>query len=257
MLFDREEVMTEFQNYVKKYNQEDERIRLKIEHTYRVARLCEQIAESLSLTKEKIELAWLIGMLHDIGRFEQLKNYRTFIDSESINHAEYGVHLLFEQGMIRTFCKDSRYDALIQASIFYHNAYRLPKNLEQETKFFCDLLRDADKIDILKVSVDIPLQTIYDVSDSQMKQAVITPEVMENFFEHHAINHKLKKSPIDHIIGHISLVFELVYPISLTIVEEQGYLRQMLNFQTENATTQKQLWLLKQDMQNYIALKSL
>jgi putative nucleotidyltransferase with HDIG domain len=42
-------------------------------HTYHVADNARNIAEKLKLSKEDIELAELIGLLHDIGRFEELK----------------------------------------------------------------------------------------------------------------------------------------------------------------------------------------
>ncbi len=56
---------------------------MKIQHTFRVAGLCEQIARLLGLEKEEQDLGWFTGLLHDAGRFEQLKNYGTFIDAYS------------------------------------------------------------------------------------------------------------------------------------------------------------------------------
>jgi putative nucleotidyltransferase with HDIG domain len=252
MLIDREKVIMVFNNYLKGYDNDDPRIMLKIEHTYRVAELCERIAKYLDFTQEDIDLAWLIGMLHDIGRFEQLKKYGTFNDANSINHANYGIEILLENGYIRTFLENSCYDELILTSIKYHNVYVLPDNLDERTKVFCNLIRDADKIDILKVNAEIPLQTIYDFDDEQLKQSVVTKEVMESYLKHQAVNHKLKKSPIDHVVGHLSLVFELVFPISYKIVEEQGYLQQILRFESQNEVAQKQFVRMKQEMKSYI-----
>ena len=53
----------------------DEKIKLKIDHTYRVAGLCQRIAESLGLSEPDVDIAWLLGMLHDIGRFEQIRRF--------------------------------------------------------------------------------------------------------------------------------------------------------------------------------------
>ena len=86
MVIDRERVKQAFQEYTGTYDIHDEKIRLKVEHTYRVADISEQIAEKLGLSEEDIALAWLIGMLHDIGRFEQLRRFHTFVDSQSIMH---------------------------------------------------------------------------------------------------------------------------------------------------------------------------
>ncbi|WP_099468989.1 HD domain-containing protein [Konateibacter massiliensis] len=252
MLIEKENVRKTFQEYVKNYNDEDPRIKLKIDHTYRVAALCKRIAVSLEMSEEEIELAWLIGMLHDIGRFEQLKNYGTFMDAKSINHAQYGVKLLFEDGLIRRFIEDERYDTIIRKAIWYHNAYLLPQDFDERTMLFCNLIRDADKIDILKVNVEIPLETVYDFSEEEIRNSVVTADVMDGYMSHRAVEHKLKKSPLDYVVGHISLVFELVYPISLKIAEEQGYLRQLLHFKVENEIAKQQFEKLEKEMTEYI-----
>ena len=84
MRIDRKRVREAFASYTRKYDVSDPKIALKIAHTYRVADNCEQIAVSIGLSKEDVEFAWLSGMLHDVGRFEQVKRYNTFIDSESV-----------------------------------------------------------------------------------------------------------------------------------------------------------------------------
>ena len=108
---DRERVKQAFAQYVRRYNAEDEKILLKIRHTYRVAEISERIAVGLGLSAYDTDLAWLIGMLHDIGRFEQLKQYGTFVDEDSIDHAHFGVDLLFRDGLIREYV-----DALLAGS---------------------------------------------------------------------------------------------------------------------------------------------
>ena len=58
-------------------------------------------AQRLGLNQEQVNLATAIGLLHDIGRFEQVRLYHTFNDGKSVNHAEIGVKILFEDGLIR------------------------------------------------------------------------------------------------------------------------------------------------------------
>jgi putative nucleotidyltransferase with HDIG domain len=252
MLIERNKVKEAFQTYVENYNHNEPRIKLKIEHTYRVAVLSEKIARSLHLKEEEVELAWMIGMLHDIGRFEQLKNYGTFMDAKSINHAHYGVEILFDKGLIRKFIQCQDYDSIIKTAIWHHNAYLLPEELDEYTTLFCNLIRDADKIDILKVNVETPLQTVYDFSEEQIKQSVVTTQVMESYFKHQAVKHSLKKSPLDYMVGHISLAFELVFPISLAIVEAQGYLKKLLSFKPDNELAIKQFKELEREMEQYV-----
>lgn len=55
---------------------------LKVKHTYEVVNKSEYIAEGLGIDEENTELAKLIGLLHDIGRFEQVKQTNDFLDAK-------------------------------------------------------------------------------------------------------------------------------------------------------------------------------
>lgn len=99
-----------FKEYVKKYNPDDSKVKLKIAHIERTAEVAKKLATELMLEKEDIELAELIGLLHDIGRFEQIRIYHTFVDKISIDHGKLGAKILFEDGLIRNFIEDKKYD---------------------------------------------------------------------------------------------------------------------------------------------------
>lgn len=257
MKINRSHIKDTFAEYVSHYNTQDEKVKLKIDHTYRVAELCEKIAESERLSEDDISMAWLCGMLHDIGRFEQLRNYGTFIDAESIDHALYGASILFDEGRIQDYLEQPSEEicAFLRRVISCHSAYRVPKEYDERTRMFADILRDADKIDILKVNIEVPLEDIYNVTTEELMNAEVTKEVMDSFSEEHATLRALKKTPVDHVVGHISLVYELVYPISLRIVNEQGYLDKLMNFPSWNPKTVKQFTELKAMMQGYICRK--
>ena len=68
---DLQHAKREFERYLDGYDRTDDKIRLKIVHTYGVTRCSRQITERMKLSREDQELAQLIGLLHDIGRFEQ------------------------------------------------------------------------------------------------------------------------------------------------------------------------------------------
>ena len=112
-----------FVEYVKNYDIKNDRIKLKIEHIERVSQIAKKLATKLELEEEDIKLAELIGLLHDIGRFEQVKIYDTFVDKNSINHGEFGIHILFNKkdGIIRNFIEDKQYDKIIEKAILNHN----------------------------------------------------------------------------------------------------------------------------------------
>lgn len=272
MKIDRTHVMEQFASYTDCYDSTDEKIKLKIDHTYRVARICEQIAVAEGLCEADVELAWLLGMLHDIGRFEQLRRYGTFNDAESIDHAMLGADILFGakdksghsvsgkldtenescKGQIRNYVEESEWDELIETAIRVHSVYRIPQELSEHTAQMCNILRDADKIDILRVNVEVPLEEIYNTTTEALETSEVTPAVMHSFYEHHATLRSLKRTPVDHVVGHISLVYELVFKESYRIVAEQGYLNQLMHFKSRNPQTMECFTRLRAEMVRYL-----
>ena len=254
MVIDKKLIIDEFCKYTNAYDSKDPKIKLKIDHTYRVATLCEKIAKSIGMNSKDCDFAWTIGMLHDIGRFEQIKRFGTFNDSLSVDHANFGADLLFSDGLINSFFKDykekqveyKRKLFILEKAIRNHSAYVIDDGLDEETTIFSNIIRDADKIDILRVNIDTPLEDIYNVTTEELKNSEVSDSVMKNFDEHRAILRSNKHTAIDNLVGHIALTFELVFPISFDIVLEQGYLQQMLEFKSDNPTTRQQFEYIKE-----------
>ena len=92
-----------FESYLDEYDREDDKIQLKIVHTYCVVDAAEEIATRMHLREEDVQLAKIIGLLHDIGRFEQIKRFHSF-EPGTMDHAMYGADILFgPEQMIRRF----------------------------------------------------------------------------------------------------------------------------------------------------------
>ena len=109
-----------YKEYISNYNTNEPRIALKIAHIYRTAEKSKWLAEKLQLEKEDVLLAEFIGLLHDIGRFEQSKANNDVYDnadSTLFDHAIYGCKVLFEDNMIRRFIDDNKYDNIKTALI--------------------------------------------------------------------------------------------------------------------------------------------
>lgn len=255
MSFDRRRALNAFAGYAARYNASDPKVKLKIDHTYRVAALCDRIAASLALPPDDRDLAWLCGLLHDVGRFEQLRQYGTFNDAESIDHAAMSAQVLFAEGRIRDYLDDPAWDELLRTAVAWHSAYRLPEDLDGRTRMFCQILRDADKVDILRVNVEVPMEEIYNVSTAALRQSPVTPEVLQAFYAHHCVLRTLKHWPADNAVGHASLVFELCYPESLRAVNEQGWLWKLLDFPTENPATAEAFAAMRAEMHRWLAEK--
>lgn len=121
----------------------------KQEHTYQVCLNSVRIAEDLKLGQQEVLIAEAIGLFHDIGRFPQYRQYRTFDDSISINHAALGVKVLLENTVLKDLSKHDQ-DLIVHA-VTLHNVFALPEGLNEETLLFARVIRDADKVDIMRV----------------------------------------------------------------------------------------------------------
>lgn len=267
MNIDRNRICSVFTEYTDRYNSADTKIKLKIDHTFRVAGLSQQIADSLRLCEDDVNIAWLIGMLHDVGRFEQVRRYNTFSDADSIDHAQFGADLLFKEGLLESYLGKSCEEAvaegivdedtlgIIELAIRNHSAYRVQEGLTDRQLMFCNIIRDADKIDILRVNTELPLEEIYNVTTKELKEASITKEVLEAFYEEHAVLRSLKKAPVDNVVGHISLCYELVFNVSFDIVKQQGWIYRLLDFQSDNAETAVKMAEIREHMLKYLEKK--
>ena len=229
-----------FAEYVKNYDIKNDKIRLKVEHIERVSQVAKKLATKLELEDEDIKLAELIGLLHDIGRFEQLRQYNTFVDRNSINHGEFGVHVLFNEkdGIIRNFIDDNQYDDIIKKAILNHNkdVVDIPDNLTPRELLHTKMIRDSDKIDILNLLTFEKKETAWEKAD--LSDDIISDEIYREFMEQKRIDYGHRKSSADVLVGHFAYVFDFNFPESLELVKERNYFEKIYNrFEFNNKDT--------------------
>lgn len=234
---DRTRAAAAFKTYTDAYDAANPRIALKIEHTYHVAEACDAVAREQGWSPQDIDLAWLCGLLHDMGRFEQLRRWDTFKDAESVSHAALGVEVLFGETpadapaatSIRDFIDDPVEDELIRASIAYHSDFRLPAQLDERTRRFCDIVRDGDKIDIMRTIADSTVDTILKVNEDAFLASRFSMPALTAFDERRCVARDERDEPADYLVGLICFMFELVYPASRALACEQGDIYRLLD----------------------------
>ncbi len=230
----------EFKNYVKNYNPEDPKIALKIAHIQRVSQKAKELAENLKLSDEDIELAELIGLLHDIGRFEQLKIYNTFIDQKSINHAKQGIKVLFEDNLIRDFVQEDKYDNIIRKAILNHNKgfLDIDKDLNEKELLHTKIIRDADKWDIFYVLSNEKMSILY---GENINKQTINKEIYREFFEDRNINYKNINSGLDLAIAHFAYVYDFNYKFTLEKIKSEKVLTNLYSrFNIDDSKTSEE-----------------
>lgn len=211
-----------FEEYVKNFDISNELISLKYNHTYRVCVQSLEISRSIGLDEEKTKLAYLIALLHDIGRFEQAKKYNTFDDINSIDHADYGCDLLFKEGLIRKFVKDTKYDKIIEFAIRNHNKYEI-SNCDEETLLQSKIIRDADKIDIIYNASMLGQISI------NSDESNISDEVKQDFINYKNVYYAHKKTKNDRILTMLSFPFDLNFDYSFNYFKDNKFIDKIYN----------------------------
>ncbi|MBQ6928107.1 MAG: HD domain-containing protein [Oscillospiraceae bacterium] len=242
-MFDKEQAKDVFLRYAEAYDTQNILISHKIEHTFRVATLSERYAKALGMCAEDTALAWFLGLLHDIGRFEQVRRFGTFVDSQSVDHAELSGDILFRDGLLDRFPEEGLPEAwkeTAEISIRQHNKLRLPDGLDARTLSFAELLRDADKTDIFRVIASIPFEDRVGSSKASFQDTMeASPEVMACVYEHRCVPARLRHSHFEGRVSHCCMAFELVFEVSRRTVKEEGYLRILL---AETDAEGNQIW---------------
>ena len=256
MAIDRGSLRQSFENYVSSFDGEDERIALKIVHTDRVAENSDCIADALGLDEERKDIAWAIAMLHDIGRFEQASKRRSFIDSADSDHALEGVRYLFGRGRISDFLPEGACTGeelrSIELAVKYHNRYRLPEDLGREETLFCNIIRDADKLDIFRISLMNSFEAVHEFSREEVSASRISPAVVECFERRETLDYSKRQYPADIFLGHIAMCFGLCYPCSRALAARQGWVEKMMDFRFSGEAEQRQFEQMKAQVREFL-----
>jgi len=199
---------------------------LKEEHTSKVREAAVTIAVDLDCVGADLLLAETIGLLHDVGRFPQYREFRTFKDADSVNHAARSVRVMVEEKLLADLPEAER--RLIIKSVALHNVYRIPEHLDGRESFFLRLIRDADKLDIWRVFLEY-----YDLPEDERASAVglgfsdhpdCSPEILDAITAGEMINLVNVKTLNDFKLLQLSWIFDLNFAPTRRMFRERGYL---------------------------------
>ncbi len=171
---------------------------LKFNHSFDVFDNSCAICDSLSLSGETARTIQIAALFHDTGRFPQYKKYGTFRDADSCNHATTGVRYILRKKLLAQLSPTRR--KTILAAIALHNRREVPESTPEQIKTAADIVRDSDKIDILKVLLshminvrpesNVALMGLKDIPDLVSESLLISLEngQQANYLEMKSVN---------------------------------------------------------------------
>lgn len=243
-----------FGNYVLQFHSDEQayqrNIEVKREHSYRVKDNMADLSYFLGFSEQQTCIAKVIGLLHDIGRFEQFKRYHTFYDKVSVDHADLGVAVLKELNVLDPW-SDAAQNLILKA-ISWHNKKALPEDLSENETQYCKLIRDADKLDIWRVVTDYYCQMDKETNNTLQLDLPDTPGYQQvnvaHIRDHKIVDLSDLKNLNDFKLLQVGWVFDLNYTASLALLEQRDYLTPLFDSLPNDQTIEA----LKQDVTQYV-----
>lgn len=241
-----------FENYLQDFDRENDRIRLKIVHTYGVIRCMSEITSRMGLSQEDRDLAELIALLHDIGRFEQAKCFDSF-EPYTMDHAKFGVNLLFDESagkpLIRDFLEEDAFDEIIRTAIGQHSLYELGEIHDERTLLHARLIRDADKLDNCRVKLEESLDTLLGMEAEQVGAQRITDKVWQTCLEHKSVLSADRVTRMDYWVSYIAYLYDINYRETYDIIMENNFIPRIIaRIPYTNEDTRKKMQQLEEMM---------
>ena len=221
-------------NYIRSFYSDDaevqQGIEIKEKHTGYVTANCIELAHFLKLDEHDTELAEIIGLFHDVGRFRQYSIYKTFNDAQSEDHADLGLTVIDE---LDFFNRLSAVDNdLIRFAIKNHNKMHIKPTDEQRKILFAKLIRDADKLDIYRVLEPFLAQENAHKMPKFIKgkeRPDISPDFVANFIAGKQADYRQIRTNGDRKIVRLMWVYDVNFAWTMRKIVERGYIEKIID----------------------------
>ena len=211
---------------------DDHPIQLKRDHTRRVCRNARMLANKLKLSDADALIAEVTALFHDVGRFKQYRIYQTFKDADSENHAALSVAEIKRNSFLDGLSEADA--ALVLQCIELHNAVEIPDYLSDRERFFLQLLRDADKLDIWKVFTEYYENKAKAATDSVSLGLPDSEKYSEKALaavcERKVVRMPEMKTLNDFKLLQISWVYDINFAPTMAAMLEKGYIDRLYAF---------------------------
>ncbi|MEE3486478.1 MAG: HD domain-containing protein [Bulleidia sp.] len=248
----RQDAVNAFEAYVSVFDLNDGMMKLKHEHSYRVADLCAEFAKSLSADED---LAYRIGLVHDIGRFEQARKYHSFLDYQTMDHGDFGAALLKENDYVLNYADPNEADIMIQA-VRNHNKYAVEEGLSETALLYARILRDADKTDILYLRGCHSYDSILKIDRDAIEHGTVSPYVYSEAMQDHVIISSKRVTKLDRVVSMACLVYDMNWTYGIKTALENHYIEKLFDlYDYQNAEGKQQIKEIREHVLNYMKMR--
>lgn len=225
-----------FDSYTSRFFGADEYInahlQMKQEHSGRTCQEILELAERLALDDRQKQIAEVVALFHDVGRFPQFAEYRTFNDARSIDHSHLSVEILRQEGVLDVLPREER--QWVETAIEHHGRKLLPAHLNGQALLFARLIRDADKLDIYRVVLRLYRQyradpVAFPWHPELPDEPGYSAEVLGAAMNGTPVEYSTLRVLNDVMLSKLGWVYDMNFGVSLARLRELGFLEQVLS----------------------------
>ena len=242
--------------YMKSFYTDDEEVQngilIKEKHTGYVTANCVELAKNLNLSQHDVELAEIIGLFHDVGRFYQYQKYKTFNDAQSEDHAELAFKVIDDLEFFNEL--DDKDNEVMRFAIQNHNKKTVAPTDDERKILFAKLIRDADKLDIYRV-----LEPYFAQENAAKMPNFITgrspeisPDFIKNFVEGEQADFNKIRTNGDRKIVRLMWIYDINFKWTIEKIVERGYIEKIVENLPMDAEVAKGVQRLRQHVEKIL-----
>ncbi len=224
-------------SYINGEKEHDFSITLKKEHSLLVSIYSGNIAELEKISSNEVVFAAAAGLLHDIGRFEQYKKYRTFHDAVSVDHGDLGADILLNSQFASHF--NSEELSILVYAVKNHNKKEFPKTNDYK-ELITRIIRDADKLDIFRVLTEMMNpETGGTLTHHLPDVEEYSDDIIEDILEGKQVCYTRRKTRNDVRLTMLNWIQDLSFEYSFRHIVEKNYVETVCSYLPKTEKIQK------------------
>lgn len=194
----------------------------KFNHTGEVCEITEKVvAGEARFSPQETLVFRLCALFHDISRFEQFAQFRTFLDRHSFDHGARSAALIDELGLVPDLPAGDR--ACVIDAVRVHNKFAIPADFPPAHLAAAKMVRDADKLAILRLIIRF---FNGDHSDPTIKLELPdtpgwTPAILDTALSGKCVVYTDMRSVNDFKLGLFAWACDINYPASAALALDE------------------------------------
>ncbi len=215
--------------------------------------IAKEIVKDISIDDNLKKIVLISSLLHDISRFKQWKEYRVYDDSVSFDHGNMSYEILKENNYIEKYISDKKSQDIILNAVAKHNKRFLELTNDKDFDIVAQVVRDADKIDILKTQYTSINDSHYRIThaDGEAFETTITDALIADIIKHEPSKNENVKTFLDGIIRSLGFIFDINFKKSFEIIRKDKIIEQKIAY-LRKYTNNSKIDLIEEEVNKYI-----